>query len=141
MEAETGERAAGPAAGLIGPLGALSGLVAVAAGAFGAHALRERLDPPMLQAFETAARYQLVHAVATVLVAVVAERRRSRALSAAGWLFLAGAVLFSGSLYALALTGARAWGIVTPLGGLCFMAGWLALAVGLWRGAGDLRRD
>jgi uncharacterized membrane protein YgdD (TMEM256/DUF423 family) len=137
-----GEHTSERAAGLMGPLGAVSGFLAVAAGAFGAHALRDRLEPSMLQAFETAARYQLVHAVAAVLVAVVPERRQSLALIAAGWLFLAGAVLFSGSLYALALTGVRAWGIVTPLGGLCFMAGWLTLAIGLSRrGAGNLHRN
>ena len=111
-----------------GVLGAVFGFLGVAAGAFGAHALRGRLSPEFLQVFETGARYQLIHALALVLVALVAERRPGRLAAAAGWLFTAGIVLFSGSLYALALTGTRAWGAVTPLGGLCFLAGWALLA-------------
>ena len=111
-----------------GRLGAVLGLLGVAAGAFGAHALRGRLSAELLQVFETGARYQLIHALALVGVALAGERRASRALTAAGWLFVAGIVLFSGSLYALALTNIRVWGAVTPLGGLCFLAGWAALA-------------
>jgi uncharacterized membrane protein YgdD (TMEM256/DUF423 family) len=116
-------------------LGAISGFVGVAGGAFGAHALRARLAPDLLQVFETGARYQLIHAVALLAVGLLAERRPSRAASAAGWLFVAGTVLFSGSLYALALSGARAFGAVTPLGGLCFLAGWLAIAAAAGRPA------
>ncbi len=114
-------------------IGALSAFVAVAAGAFGAHALRARLAPDLLAVFETGARYQLFHALALLVVGLMLERARSRALNAAGGLFVAGTVLFSGSLYALALTGARAWGAVTPLGGLGFLAGWLCLAIGAGR--------
>jgi uncharacterized membrane protein YgdD (TMEM256/DUF423 family) len=117
-----------------GALGALSACVAVLAGAFGAHALRSRLTPDMLAVFETAARYQMFHALALLAVAWSFERGRRPAVVGAGWLFLAGTALFSGSLYALALTGARGLGAVTPLGGLCFIAGWLSLAWGLWRG-------
>lgn len=123
-----------PAAARWGALGALSACVAVVAGAFGAHALRSRLAPELLAAFETAARYQMFHALALLAVAWALERGRHPALVHAAWLFLAGTVLFSASLYALALTGARGLGAVTPLGGLCFIAGWLSLAWGLWRG-------
>jgi uncharacterized membrane protein YgdD (TMEM256/DUF423 family) len=114
-------------------LGAASAFVAVAAGAFGAHALRERLPPDLLAAFETAARYEMYHALALVLVAWAVTRWPVPAVRAAGWLFIAGTVVFSGSLYLLALTGVRALGAVTPLGGLALLGGWLALAVGVWR--------
>jgi uncharacterized membrane protein YgdD (TMEM256/DUF423 family) len=112
-------------------LGAVSGFISVAAGAFGAHALKKRLAEDMLAIFETGARYQMYHALALVLVGVLAASRSgSRALDASGWLFVAGTVLFSGSLYALALSGVRTLGAVTPFGGLCFLAGWVALAIG-----------
>lgn len=110
-------------------IGALLGLLGVAAGAFGAHALRDRLEPAQLQVFETAARYQLVHALALLFSGAHAGSAPRAGATAASWLFLAGIVVFSGSLYTLALTGVRAWGAVTPVGGLCFMAGWLALAL------------
>ncbi len=119
---------------LFASLGALSGLVAVAAGAFGAHALRARLSTELLAAFETAARYQMYHGLALLGVAWALTRWPAPALRAAGWLFLAGTLLFSGSLYLLALSGTRWLGAVTPLGGLCFLAGWLCLAAGVWRG-------
>jgi len=107
-------------------LGSLSAFVSVGAGAFGAHALRTRLAPDLLVVFETGARYQMFHALA--LLAVAWAVGRWPAAAAAGWLFLAGTVLFSGSLYALALTGVRGLGAVTPFGGLAFLAGWLWLA-------------
>ena len=88
-------------------LGALSAMLAVAAGAFGAHALRERLSPEYLGVFETAARYQMYHALALLAVAWTVNRWPGPLLTWAGWLFVVGTVLFSGSLYALALTGAR----------------------------------
>ncbi len=113
--------------------GSLSALVAVAAGAFGAHALRARLSPEMLAVFETGARYHMYHALALIIVAWAATRWPGPAVRLAGWLFLAGTLLFSGSLYLLALTGARALGAVTPLGGICFLGGWVALALGIWR--------
>jgi len=112
-------------------LGALSALVAVAAGAFGAHALRSRLTPEMLAVFETAARYQMYHALA--LLALGVAGRASPWFSRAGWLFLAGTVVFSGSLYLLAGTGARWLGAVTPLGGAMFLAGWGCLLAGAGR--------
>jgi uncharacterized membrane protein YgdD (TMEM256/DUF423 family) len=111
-------------------LGALNGALAVAAGAFGAHALKERLDARMLEIFETGARYHMYHALAMVLCGVIA----SRGATTAGWLFQAGIVVFSGSLYALALTGVRGLGAITPLGGLAFIAGWAWLAWTSWRG-------
>jgi len=117
-------------AALCGVSGGVLGCLGVAAGAFGAHALRSTLAPAMMQVFETAARYQLVHALALVLTAALLERRDSQALAAAGALFFAGCALFSGSLYALSLTGSPAWGLVTPFGGACFMAGWVCLASG-----------
>ena len=120
-----------------GTIGAVLGFVGVLAGAFGAHALRARLSPVLLQVFETAVRYQLVHALALVVTALALERGGSRPLAAACALFVAGTVCFSGSLYALALTGAPAWGMVTPVGGVCLLGGWVALAAGLARrGAG-----
>ena len=104
---------------------AINGFSAVAAGAFGAHALQSRLDAHALQTFETAARYQIYHALAIGLAALAA---RGSAATVACALFLAGIVLFSGSLYVLALTGTRAFGFVTPFGGAAFLAGWAALA-------------
>lgn len=118
-------------------IGALSALCAVGAGAFGAHGLRARLAPEALAVFEVAARYQMYHALALLLVACAAARWRSRALTVSAACFVAGTLLFSGSLYALALTGVRGLGLVTPFGGLAFMAGWAALAWGAWRGAGS----
>lgn len=114
---------------LFAALGAISAFISVAAGAFGAHALKGRLPEDLLQAFETGARYQMYHALALFAVAWVLTRWTSPAGSAAGWLFVIGTVLFSGSLYALALTGQRSLGIVTPFGGLAFLAGWACLGV------------
>ena len=116
-------------------LGAWSGLLAVAAGAFGAHALRSRLDPGMREAFETAARYQMYHALALVAAAWACARWPGPAATAAGWSFVLGTVLFSGSLYGMALTGHRALGIVTPFGGVALLVGWLALALAARRGS------
>ena len=115
-------------------LGALSACVSVAAGAFGAHALRVRLAPDMLAVFETGARYQMFHALGLVAVALAVPRWPGALTVWAGWLFVAGTVLFSGSLYALALSGVRALGAVTPFGGVAFLAGWLVLAYAGWRG-------
>lgn len=117
-------------------IGAVSAALAVIAGAFGAHALRARLDPALLAVFETGARYHMYHALALVAAGLVAERRPGAAAGTAGGLFLAGTVLFSGSLYALALTGIRAFGAITPIGGLCFIGGWIALAAALARRPG-----
>jgi uncharacterized membrane protein YgdD (TMEM256/DUF423 family) len=110
-------------------LGALSGFVSVAAGAFGAHALRDRLAPGYLVVFETGARYQMYHALALLVVALLTERWSGASLQWAGWLFVTGTILFSGSLYALALSGTRWLGAITPLGGIAFLAGWICLAL------------
>ena len=114
-------------------LGAASAFIAVAAGAFGAHALRARLAPELLAAFETGARYQMYHALGLFAVAWACVRWPGSSTTAAGWLFVAGTLLFSGSLYALALSGVRLLGAITPFGGLCFLAGWLCLALGVVR--------
>ncbi len=110
-------------------LGATLGAVAVAAGAFGAHALGGRLDPDALETYDVAARYHLLHALAITLVGV-AEARGIRNVRGAGWAFATGIALFSGSLYALALSGVEWLGAITPLGGVGFIVGWLWLA---WR--------
>jgi uncharacterized membrane protein YgdD (TMEM256/DUF423 family) len=115
-------------------IGAVFGALGVAAGAFGAHGLKGRLTPEMLAVFETGVRYQLVHALGLLAVGWAAGHWRSRAVRAAGWLFVVGVFLFSGSLYVLCLTGVRALGAVTPFGGAAFIAGWLLLAWGAWRG-------
>jgi uncharacterized membrane protein YgdD (TMEM256/DUF423 family) len=114
-------------------LGAISAAISVAAGAFGAHALKARLSPDLLAIFETGARYEMYHALGLVAAAWAAARAPAAA-AWAGWLFVAGTVLFSGSLYALALTGIRGLGAVTPLGGVAFIAGWIALAIAALRG-------
>jgi uncharacterized membrane protein YgdD (TMEM256/DUF423 family) len=108
--------------------GAVSAGLAVAAGAFGAHALRDVLEPPRLAVFETAARYQMFHALALLAVGAWRAHHDVPGLRAATIAFVAGTVLFSGSLYALSLTGARAFGAVTPFGGVAFLAGWLLVA-------------
>jgi uncharacterized membrane protein YgdD (TMEM256/DUF423 family) len=108
-------------------LGAGSAFISVAAGAFGAHALRARLAPDLLSIFETGARYQMYHALGLIAVAWAAGRWPGAMVHWAGWLFVAGTVVFSGSLYLLALSGARWLGAVTPLGGVAFLAGWLCL--------------
>ncbi len=115
-------------------IGALLAGAGVAAGAFGAHALRARLAPEMLTVFETGVRYHLIHALALLSVAWATTRWPGHAVNAAGWLFLAGILLFSGSLYVLSLSGIRALGAITPFGGVAFVAGWLALAWAVWRG-------
>ncbi len=108
--------------------GAVSAFIAVAAGAFGSHALRARLSPAMLTVFETATRYQMYHAMGLAFVAWAVTRWPGPLPWAAGWLFITGTAVFSGSLYALALTGITGLGALTPLGGLCFLAGWICLA-------------
>lgn len=114
-------------------IGSLAALLGVAAGAFGAHALRQRLTPDMLAVFETGVRYQLVHALALLAVAWACARWPGHGSRAAGWLFIVGIVLFSGSLYLLVVTGMRSFGAVTPVGGLAFMLGWACLAWAAWR--------
>jgi len=101
--------------------------IAIATGAFGRHSLKARLSPELLETFEIAVRYQAYHGLALLAVSFAAARDGGTALWLAGVAFTAGTVLFSGSLYALALTGARWLGAITPVGGLLLLAGWLAL--------------
>jgi len=106
------------------------GLLGVAAGAFGAHALKVRLEPGHFDVFEVAVRYQMYHALALVFLGCgpASARRRERLCRVAGWAFTCGVFLFSGSLYALALTGVRVLGAITPFGGAAFLLGWATLA-------------
>ncbi|TVP72690.1 MAG: DUF423 domain-containing protein [Gemmatimonadales bacterium] len=113
--------------------GAGAGFLAVALGAFGAHALRDRLDPRMLEVFEVGVRYQLVHAVLLVVVAVLLARSGDGWFLGAGIALVVGMVFFSGSLYGLSLGGVRWLGAVAPVGGTAFLVGWALLAVGGWR--------
>jgi uncharacterized membrane protein YgdD (TMEM256/DUF423 family) len=108
-------------------IGALAAFLGVALGAFGAHALRVRLSPENLAVFETGVRYQMYHAFAVLIVALALVHIDGWAVRAAGWLFTIGIILFSGSLYIVALGGIRAFGAITPLGGLAFLAGWALL--------------
>lgn len=117
-----------PASRYFTTIGALSAFISVAAGAFGAHALRNRLEPNLLQVFETGARYQMYHAFALFACAWILGNGPSPWAERAGWAFLLGTLLFSGSLYALALTGTRGLGAITPFGGVAFLAGWIMLA-------------
>jgi uncharacterized membrane protein YgdD (TMEM256/DUF423 family) len=115
-------------------LGAINALVAIAAGAFGAHALKSRFDARRLDIFETAARYQMYHALGMIAAAWLASRGLALA-GTGGWVMQAGVVIFSGSLYALALTGQDWLGAITPIGGLALMVAWAMLAVAAWRAA------
>jgi uncharacterized membrane protein YgdD (TMEM256/DUF423 family) len=109
-------------------VGAVAAFLAVTLGAFGAHGLRGRLSPEMLGVFETGVRYHMYHALALILVALVMGRMSGWLIQTAGWAFVAGIVLFSGSLYALALSGVTILGAITPLGGVAFLIGWACLA-------------
>jgi uncharacterized membrane protein YgdD (TMEM256/DUF423 family) len=110
--------------------GSVAGMAGVALGAFAAHALKARLSAEMLAVFETGVRYQMYHALALFAVAWGHSRWQGKWFPAAGWLFVAGILIFSGSLYVLALTGVKWLGMITPIGGLSFLAGWLCLAWG-----------
>lgn len=114
-------------------LGSVLAFTGVAAGAFGAHALRERLTPEMLAIFETGARYNMYHALALLAAAWAAHQWPGSLTSAAGWLFVAGTAIFSGSLYILALSGIRWLGAITPIGGVALLVGWACLALAAWR--------
>lgn len=110
-------------------LGAVNGALAVMAGAFGAHGLKARLTPELLATWNTAAEYHMYHALALLLVGAVAATQPQVALQGPAWAFLVGIVLFSGSLYLLALSGIKVLGAITPVGGVAFIVGWLWLAV------------
>jgi uncharacterized membrane protein YgdD (TMEM256/DUF423 family) len=111
--------------------GAALGGLAVVLGAFGAHGLKARVEPELLAVFETGVRYHMYHALALLAVGLAAAKRTGRWLSAAGWLFVAGIGVFSGSLYLMTLTGGRWLGAITPIGGVAFILGWATLAIGV----------
>lgn len=106
---------------------AVFGLLGVAAGAFGAHLLKNRLSQDLLEVFEVAVRYQMYHALSLLAVGLLASRANSPALATAGYAFILGTLVFSGSLYLLVLTGQRWLGAITPLGGTALLVGWAAL--------------
>jgi uncharacterized membrane protein YgdD (TMEM256/DUF423 family) len=115
-------------------IGGVSAFLAVALGAFGAHGLKNSLVPEMLAVFETGVRYQMYHALGLLAVGWACTRWPGKTVAASGWLFVAGTLLFCGSLYLLGLSGIRWLGAVTPLGGVAFLAGWLCLAWAAWSG-------
>lgn len=114
-------------------LGSLLAFLGVALGAFASHALKGGMTPDLLAVFDVGVRYQMYHAFALLAAAWASTHWPCRALKASGWLFLAGTVLFSGSLYVLSLSGVRGWGAITPIGGVALLAGWLCLAWGVWK--------
>jgi uncharacterized membrane protein YgdD (TMEM256/DUF423 family) len=114
--------------------GAVAAGLGVALGAFGAHTLKTRIGADLLEVWETGVRYHLVHALALLAVAWAASRWPGSLTNLAGGLFVAGIVLFSGSLYVLAVSGVRWLGAITPLGGVAFIGGWICLALAAWRG-------
>jgi len=115
-------------------IGALSAAVSVMMGAFGAHALKSRLDEKALNVLHTGVEYQFYHALGLVMIGLLLMSAHTPAgVKTVGWLFLAGTVLFSGSLYLLTLTGQKSFGIITPFGGMAFILGWLWLAFSYWK--------
>lgn len=114
-------------------IGSVLSFLGVAAGAFGAHGLRESLSMESLHTFEVAVRYQMYHSFALLVAGWALDKYERRQFVKAGWLFLAGVALFSGSLYLFILTGAEWLGALTPFGGLAFLAGWFFLAKGFWK--------
>ena len=114
-------------------LAAFSGFTSVALGAFAAHGLRHQLSPESLAVFQTGVQYQQLHTLALLAVALLLQRQAGRLLIISGGLFVAGMLLFSGSLYALTLTGIGKLGIITPFGGVAFLLGWLLLGLSVWR--------
>lgn len=122
-----------PAASLFVTIAGVLGAVGVSMGAFGAHVFEPKLSPRMFSIFETAVRYHLIHAVCLLGTGLLLMHHQSTAFRLAGWLFVAGIVVFSGTLYVLSLSGMRWLGAITPLGGLALVAGWLLLAYGAWR--------
>ena len=118
-------------------VGAFAAAIGVALGAFGAHALKSRVTEDLLAVFETGVRYQMYHALALLAVAWAATRWPGGLINASGWLFLFGILIFSGSLYVMTLTGVRWLGAITPIGGLCFILGWITLAATALRSTGQ----
>ncbi|MCK4509481.1 MAG: DUF423 domain-containing protein [Desulfuromonadales bacterium] len=117
-------------------LGSLSAFVGVALGAFGAHGLKAKVTPEMLTVWQTGVQYHLVHALGLVLIGILCQLMPETALLRnAGWMILAGTCLFSGSLYVMVLSDIRVLGMITPLGGIAFLVGWLMVAVASWQQA------
>ena len=117
-------------------LGSMNALIGVALGAFGAHGLKSRVTPEMLVVWQTGVQYHLVHALGLLLVGILCQLMPEPSLvRSAGWMIMAGIVLFSGSLYVMTLSGIRALGMITPLGGVAFLIGWLLIVVAAWKSA------
>lgn len=114
-------------------LGALSAFIGVAAGAFGTHSLKSRMSAEMLSVFEVGVRYQMYHAFALIVAALLQAKQPSSVVTTSGWFFVFGTIFFSGSLYLLSVSGVRWFGVITPLGGLAFLAGWVCMAWGVCR--------
>ena len=115
-------------------LGSLNALIGVALGAFGAHGLKSKVAPEMLTVWETGVQYHLIHALGLIMIGILCQLMPEASLvRTSGWFLLAGIVMFSGSLYALVLTGTKPFGIITPIGGVAFLVGWLLLVLATWR--------
>lgn len=115
-------------------MGSVSALLGVALGAFGAHGLKSKVTIEMLKVWETAVLYHLIHALALILIGILCYLMPEiNSIRHAGWAILVGTLLFSGSLYLLVVTGSKPLGIITPLGGVAFLAGWLLLAIAVWK--------
>ncbi len=115
-------------------LGSLNALIGVSLGAFGAHGLKSKVAPEMLTVWETAVQYHLIHALGLIMIGLLCKLMpEASLLRTSGWLLFVGIVMFSGSLYAMVLTGTKPLGIITPIGGVAFLVGWLLLALNVWR--------
>lgn len=113
--------------------GSAFSLLSVLFGAFGAHTLEKKLSPEMLNVFEVGVRYQMYHGIGLIVVAWALSQWQNSLTTAAGWCFIAGILIFSGTLYTLSLTGIKWFGMVTPIGGLAFIAGWGCLVIAVFR--------
>ena len=127
----------GPMAKCFLILGAVSGFLSVALGAFAAHGLKEKLSAYHLSVFRTGVDYQFYHTFAIALVGIMLLLKSSKLFPWSGYFFIAGIIIFSGSLYLLAFTGQKFWGAITPIGGLCFLVGWAVLAYAFWTMSGS----
>ncbi|UJF36270.1 DUF423 domain-containing protein [Paenibacillus hexagrammi] len=115
-------------------LGSLNAFLSVALGAFGAHYLKQKLSADMLSVFHTGVQYHMIHALGLILIAILSDKfGNSSLVNSSGWALFIGIVLFSGSLYALSLSGIKILGAITPLGGVSFLIGWILLAVAAWK--------
>jgi uncharacterized membrane protein YgdD (TMEM256/DUF423 family) len=115
-------------------LGSVNAFLSVALGAFGAHGLKSKISPDMLAVYQTGVHYQMMHALGLILIGILAEKWASPLISWSGWALFVGIILFSGSLYALSISGIRILGAITPLGGVSFLLGWVLLAIAAYKG-------